>query len=177
MTLIELMVAISLSVVVLSIIMILYIFGLRSFAAMGNYAELNSQSRLALDEMTREIRQANQLLDIQASGRQKWIVLANTNATPALTNKYSWDADSGTMIWDRWQDGVQTTKTTLTGCDAWTFEMYTRAPSTNGTFSATKDMTLCKLINMSWKCTRTILGRKVNSEAVLTAQIVLRNKQ
>src|SRR5215204_7591260 len=149
MSLVELMVAISLSGIVLTVIMMLYVFGLRSFAAMGNYGELNNQSRLALDEMSREIRQATQVLAVQASGDTRWIMLANTNATPALTNKYTWDRASASMTWDHWQDGVQTTKTNLTGCDAWVFEMYTRAPNSNGTFSATTDMGLCKLINMS----------------------------
>jgi type II secretory pathway component PulJ len=177
MTLVELMVAISLAGIVLTVIMMLYIFGLRSFASMGNYAELNSQSRLALDEMSREIRQATQVLDVQANGSTRWILLANTNAAPALTNKYTWDSATSTMTWDQWQNGVQTQKTNLTGCDGWVFEMYTRAPDTNGVFTSTKDKSLCKLINMSWKCTRTILGKKLNTEAVLTAQIVLRNKQ
>jgi hypothetical protein len=177
MTLIELMVAIGLAGLALTIIMTLYVFGLRCFASMGNYAQLNSQNRLALDEMTREIRQANQLLEIQGNGNSKWLILANTNGVSACTNRYSWKEASGVMIWDRWQNGVHTSKTNLTNCDDWTFEMYTRAPNTNGTFSATKDMSLCKLINMSWKCSRTILGRKLNSEAVLTAQIVLRNMQ
>ena len=30
---------------------------------------------------------------------------------------------------------------------------------------------------MTWKCSRTILGQKANTESVQTAQVVLRNKQ
>ena len=176
MTLPEMMVAISLSVIVLTMVMLLYIFGLRSFAAMGNYAELNSQSRLALDEMSREIRQSTSVLGAQPNGTTRWLQVANTNVTPATIDRFSWDKSTGAMVWDRWQDGVKSTKTNLVGCDVWTFEMYTRAPDTNGVFTATKDISLCKLINMNWKCTRTILGKKLNTEAVLTAEIVLRNK-
>ena len=177
MSLIELTVAISLSAIVLTVIMMLYMFGLRSFAAMGNYAQLSTQTRLALDKMTREIRQATHIVDLQANGNTRWMLLANTNATPAVTNKYTWDSGTEVMVWDHWQNGVQTTQTNLTGCDDWNFEMCTRAPDTNGTFTVTKDPALCKLVNMNWKCTRSIMAKKLNSEAVLTAQIVLRNKQ
>jgi hypothetical protein len=176
MSLMEMMVALSLSVIVLTMVMLLYIFGLRSFAAMGNYAELNSQSRLALDEMSREIRQSTSVLGAEPNGATRWLLVANTNASPATIDRFSWNQGNGAMVWDRWQGGNKTTKTNLVGCDLWTFEMYTRAPDTNGFFSATKDISLCKLINMNWKCTRTILGKKLNSEAVLTAEIVLRNK-
>jgi prepilin-type N-terminal cleavage/methylation domain-containing protein len=176
MTLPEMMVAISLSVIVLTMVMLLYIFGLRSFAAMGNYAELNSQSRLALDEMSREIRQSTSVLEAQTSGSTRWLLVANTNTSPSTIDRFSWSQSTGQMVWERWLNGNKTTKTNLVGCDLWSFEMYTRAPDTNGAFSSTKDLSLCKLINMNWKCTRTILGKKLNSEAVLTAEIVLRNK-
>lgn len=39
------------------------------------------------------------------------------------------------------------------------------------------DLSLCKLIKVYWKCSRNILGQKVNTESVQAAQIVLRNKQ
>jgi hypothetical protein len=32
-----------------------------------------------------------------------------------------------------------------------------------------------KLISVSWRCSRTILGAKVNTESVQTAQICIRN--
>jgi len=38
------------------------------------------------------------------------------------------------------------------------------------------DINACKLINMTWKCSRTIFGSKRNTESIQTAQIVLRNK-
>jgi hypothetical protein len=48
-------------------------------------------------------------------------------------------------------------------------------PATNGT--GVLDVNLCKLINLSWKCSRTIFAQKVNTESVQAAQIVLRSKQ
>ena len=71
----------------------------------------------------------------------------------------------------------QPTRTNLAGCDQWTFSMFQRTPTNNWTFYPASDKSLCKLIQMSWKCSRTILGKKINTEEVMTAEVVLRNKQ
>jgi hypothetical protein len=80
----------------------------------------------------------------------------------------------------------QPTVTALTGCDRWSFSLYQRTPWVTPTnilyYPATNitgrlDVSLCKLINLSWKCSRKILAQKVNTESVQAAQIVLRNKQ
>ena len=51
--------------------------------------------------------------------------------------------------------------------------MFFPATNTAGAY----DLSTCKLINMTRKCSRTILGSKLNTESVQTAQVVLRNKQ
>jgi len=76
--------------------------------------------------------------------------------------------------------------TALTECDTWNFALYQRTPyitstnvlyypATNG--SGVMDVNLCKLISLSWKCSRTIFAQKVNTESVQAAQIILRSKQ
>jgi hypothetical protein len=73
----------------------------------------------------------------------------------------------------------------LTECDRWDFELYQRTPKSGGTYvfypatniAGAYDLSICKLIDMTWKCSRTILGSKANTESVQTAQVVLRNKQ
>ena len=176
MTVLELIVASGVGAIVLTILWLLTVFAFRSFAALGNYAELDGTSRRALDLMGYEIRQATHVVGIQNSGNLRWLTVANTNAM--VTNTYTWDAGTAVMTWDRWEGGTHLSRTNLTGCDMWTIDMYTRAPKTNdGTFNLTSDPKLCKLINMQWKCSRSILGEKVNTETVLTAQLVLRNKQ
>jgi len=42
-------------------------------------------------------------------------------------------------------------------------------------FNEVSNLKECKLINMSWRCSRTMSG-KVNAENVQAMQIVLRNK-
>jgi hypothetical protein len=76
--------------------------------------------------------------------------------------------------------------TVLTECDRWDFGLYQRTPlvtSSNVFYypatntAGTLDPKLCKLINLSWKCSRLVAAQKLNTESVQAAQFVLRNKQ
>lgn len=179
-TLIEMMIGVALSSIILALAGSLYLFGSRSFVAMGNYADLDTKSRAALDLMTRDIRQATLVTAFQNSGTTKWITI--TNAVAGTTATYTWKAAPRTLVC---QKPGQPDQVYLTECDSWNFQLFQRAPQQNGSyifFPATNtvgayDLSICKLINMTWKCSRTILGSKVNTESVQTAQVVLRNKQ
>ncbi len=177
MTLIEIMIGAGLATIVLTMVMMLYMFGLRSFGSMGNYAEMDGQSRQSLDRMMREIRSSSMVVGVQNSGATKWLKVATLppSVNSPVTNLFTWDSTSGMLVWD--QSG-QASKTILTGCDQWSFSMFQRTPQTNGgwQFTETTDQTICKLINMSWKCSRTNIIRKFNSESMVSAQVVLRNK-
>ena len=61
MTLLELLVAVSIGGLVLAVIGFMYLNTLRSFAAIGNYAELDNASRNALDVLSRDVRQSRSL--------------------------------------------------------------------------------------------------------------------
>ena len=172
MTLAEILIATGLGSILLTVLMMLFMSSLRSFAGLGNYASLTGQSRKSLDLMLRELRQATQIVGYQTNGATIWLKVANTNA-PAVTNTFTWNTNASVLTWDK--TGFPT-RTNLTGCDNWSFAFYQRYPSTNWTFYAPTNSSLCKLITMSWKCSRTILGRKINTEEVMTAQVVLRNK-
>jgi prepilin-type N-terminal cleavage/methylation domain-containing protein len=180
MTLVEVMVAVGLGSMLLASASSLWLFGSRSFVAMGNYSSLDTKSRNALDQMSRDLRQATQVIAVQNSGTSKR--LAVTNALTGTGITYSWEATPRTLVC---QKTGQPEQVYLTECDRWDFELYQRTPQKNGSyvfFPATNtagiyDLSVCKLINMTWKCSRTILGSKVNTESVQTAQVVLRNKQ
>jgi len=179
-TLPEMMVAVALSSMLLASAASLWLFGSRSFAAMGNYTDLDARSRNALDQMSRDVRQATQVTAFQRSGTTKWFTVTNTALGTGVT--YTWNATPRTLVC---QKSGQTEQVYLTECDRWDFELYQRAPQKGGNYvfwpatnaAGAYDLSICKLINTSWKCSRTILGSKVNTESVQTAQIVLRNKQ
>jgi prepilin-type N-terminal cleavage/methylation domain-containing protein len=171
MTLVELMVAIAIGTLVTAAVVGLFISSLANFAGLGNYAELTGQSRLSLDRLSREIREATQVVSWNTTGHTKSLTVANAFA--GTTTTYTWDSTTRVLSCEK---TGEPTRTCLTGCDAWDVTFYQRTPANNWTFYPTTDLVRCKLINMSWKCSRTILGRKSNTENVVTAEIVLRNK-
>jgi hypothetical protein len=170
-SLVELMVTSAVGLLLLTVVAVMFTFGLRSFASMGNYSELDGKSRRALDLITRDVRQASRVLSYQSNATSR--VLTLTNFTGG-TLVYSWDAASGLLTCDK---TGESTAVYLTGCDLWNATLFQRTPGTNNNFYTTADPATCKLINMSWRCSRAVMGRKLNTESVLTAQIVLRNKQ
>src|SRR6266542_2623800 len=60
-TLVEVMVASALGLLLATAIATFAFFSSRSFVAMASYTEMNHRSQLALDKMSKEIRQARQL--------------------------------------------------------------------------------------------------------------------
>jgi prepilin-type N-terminal cleavage/methylation domain-containing protein len=180
MTLLEMMVAVALGSMLLASVASLWLFGSRSFAAMANYTDLDARSRNALDQMSRDIRQATEMAAFQKSGSTKWLTVTNTALGAGAT--YTWSAPTRQLVC---QKSGQADQVYLTECDSWEFELYQRTPQKGGNYvfwpatnkAGAYDLSICKLINMSWKCSRTILGSKLNTESVQTAQVVLRNKQ
>src|SRR5262245_12119097 len=90
MTLVELMVSVGLGGLVLGSLMMIFCFGMRSFAGLGEYASLTGQSRLALDRMSREIRSATRVLSTNTNLPIK--TLALTNAIDGTWTTYTWDS-------------------------------------------------------------------------------------
>jgi Tfp pilus assembly protein PilW len=178
-TLVELLIAIGVGSLVLGVVALLSIFSLRSFSAIGNYADLDNRSRSALDLMSREIREASAVTAFQNTGSSRWLTI--TNATDGTQTRFVWNAGTGRLSAEK----AGTTTLLLSQCDRWDFKLYQRTPrqnTTNTFYAATNGAGVyvpssCKLIDMTWKCSRQILGHKYNTESVQTAQVVLRNKQ
>src|SRR5438105_4548205 len=66
-TLIELMVASGVGLIVLTSLMLVFLFANRSFASLTNYLDLDQKTQVALDKMSREIRQVNMLTDYSST--------------------------------------------------------------------------------------------------------------
>ena len=130
MTLVEVMVAVALSSILLAMGGSLWLFGSRSFAAMGNYTDLDAKSRNALDQMSRDIRQATAVTAVDRSKTAKSLTVTNTVLGTGAT--YTWQASTGTLTC---QKPGQAEEVYLTGCDGWDFELYQRTPQKNGTYT------------------------------------------
>jgi prepilin-type N-terminal cleavage/methylation domain-containing protein len=167
-TLLEMLVALSIASLVFAALGTLAVFTARGFVATGNYADLDRASRNALDVITRDIRESR---SVAIFSNTKMTLVNYSNQLLVL----EWKPSTGQMT--RTLNG--TTTVLLTGCDFLSFSNYIRVP-TNGwqwypVSSNTNIASPTKLVDVSWKCSRQILGKKINTESVQTAKIVIRN--
>lgn len=175
----EVLIVLGLSSLVLTTVASLTLYGARSSIALVNYTDLDAKSRYALDVITREIRQANAVTSLQTNNNS--ITLTNSIQAALVTLTYDPSARTVTLSKTGQADSI-----VLTECDRWSVGMYQRTPIVTATnllfYPATNtagvlDRNLCKLLSLSWKCSRQILAQKVNTESVQAAQVVLRSKQ
>jgi Tfp pilus assembly protein PilW len=180
-TVAELMVASSIGMLVLAGVAFMSLYGSRSYIAVANYTDLEAKSRYALDVISREVRQANAVLSFQTNLPTKSLTLTNSAQAAVISLTYDSNARTVTLA----KTG-QSPMDVLTECDRWDFSLYQRTPlitATNVTFFYATNTagaitpSLCKLINLSWKCSRQVAAQKLSTESVQAAQLVLRNKQ
>ena len=161
------------SAIVLAALLGFSVYASRSFAALSNYVELEQKSQNALDTMTRDIRQTLALTNYETT----------TLNGRTITNKLTFlDSDNQALTYI-FQNGVLNkvkngvTTMLLTNCDFLTFQIFQRNP-VSGTYDVypTASAANCKLINVSWICSRSILGSRLNTESVQTAKIVIRKQ-
>jgi len=164
-TLMEVMISLGIATLfVIGVITFTTITFKQGIFAISNYTDLNTKSRLTLDVMSRDIRNAAGLKTYATNS----ITMTNASGT---TFTYTWD---GASKFTRTFGGVSTLM--MTNCDYLSFSIYQRNP-TNGYnfYSAAAIPSQTKLVDVSWRCSRTYLGKKLNTESVQTARIVIRN--
>jgi type II secretory pathway pseudopilin PulG len=164
-TLIEVLVATGLAGVVVTVIAMLAYFTSRSFVAATNYSDMALLSRMALDNMSRTIRQARLVKACTTNS----ITLLDANGN---TVQYTLNPATRSLV--NVSGGV--TNTYLTGCNSLQFWIYQRTPISNSfTCYNTATVTNAKLVQVTWSCSRKIFGANVNNEVVESANICLRN--
>jgi len=163
MTIMELMVAIAVGSLILMVVAMVFANGIRSFAMMGSYVSMDRDSRNALDRMSREIRRAGSL----ASFAPDCLVFTKYGM-PSFKLVYQWDGDLHQLT--EWKTGNTKTNILLTDCDEFAFAMQ------KASGVATTDVSQGKGITVTWKCSRTILGKELATEQMQQALIIVRNK-
>lgn len=151
-----------------------FIFSLRSFAAMSNYAILDKANREAMDKLTREIRQAKQVTSFSTNPPSLNLVNGD-----GLTVIYTFNPNSHQMVRDA-SDGSH--QVLLTNCNLLNFDLRQRNPSNGvwGIFPAATGQwqQTVKAVELTWKTSMNISPTaNVNSENVQTARIVIRNQK
>jgi Tfp pilus assembly protein PilW len=160
-TLIEVMISVVIGIIVVASILAMTIVSTQNFAATSNYVNMDTQSRNAMDRISREIRNASFVSNYVANTS---LVLINANKNSTINLTYNSTSNSITLTTN------QVTTATLTGCTNFSLQLLSRdfQTSTNPPVDG-------KVVNMSWKCSRRIIGSTFNTEVAQTAQVVLRN--
>ncbi len=143
----------------------------RNFATISNYVELDDVNRLAMDQITRDLRQANRITSYDTyNNTTNAITLEDSDGQP-LTYSYS----PGARTLTRTKNSVS--KVLLTECDVLKFSLGQRNPA-SGTYDVypAANADLAKVLCVSWVCSRKILGIKATTESVQTARIVIRKQ-
>jgi type II secretory pathway pseudopilin PulG len=153
----------------------IFLFCIRSFAALTNYAVLDKADRQAMDTVVREIRQAQYVLNCTSNATSRSLTLLNGDGVNVT---YTFDAT--TQQFTR-NDGTVTVL--LTNCNLLNFALYVRPPeansfdnyplSTNSNYQ--NDV---KIVELTWKTAMNICPTaQINSEDVQTAKVVIRKQK
>lgn len=176
-SLVEMMVGLGVFAICALSLAAIFLFSVRSYAAMANYALLDQYNRQAMDQLTYEIRQAQQVLDYGSNATSSSLTIVNGSG---INVTYTFDS-SLQHVQRTASDG--SSKVLLTNCSLLNFGLYMRPP-TNGTFDvypvdmSTNWQQMVKVVQLSWKTAMSICPTaEVNSEDIQTARIVIRKQQ
>ncbi len=173
-TLVEMMVAVAVFAMGGAALMALYLFSVKTMASMYNYAVLDQYNRQAMDLLTREVRQARNVM-AYTTNSITILTSADDGSTPTVI--YSFNPTSKKMI-RTCSDG--TSKLLLNNCNLLSFQLFTRCPS-NGVFGSFPVATgswsnTVKVVQLTWKTSMTLPSGIINSENIQTARIVIRKQ-
>jgi prepilin-type N-terminal cleavage/methylation domain-containing protein len=164
-TLVEVMVATAIGLMAATAVITMLIFAFKSFVALTNYADIELESQLALDKMSKEIRQARQVTSYTTNS----VTFLDSSGSNVV---YSYDTNSATL----WRYGGGLTNAYLTNCDSLQFWIYQHTVISNS-FDAYSPafVTNARLLQVTWHCARNIEGVLTNSDSVQSASIAIRN--
>jgi Tfp pilus assembly protein PilW len=170
----DMAVAIAVSGIILTALLSFTVYAAKSFAAMQNYVDLEQKSQGALDVLTRDIREAQFLASYGTT---------TLSDGARVTNVVTFQDSDNTPLSFIFTNNVlrrikgTETSTLLTNVDYLTFQIFQRNPVA-GSYDQypTGDATNCKLVSVSWICSRNIMGSKINTESVQTAKVVIRKQ-
>ncbi len=125
--------------------------------------------------MSSEIRQA----DLLTAATSTSLTFQTTDSATGAKHTLKYDYDPATQVLNRIFDGGQP-EVLLTECTYLQFGTFQRntTPSLDNAFVpvATSQANLCKVVQLTWICSRKILGKTANTESVQSAKVVIRKK-
>ncbi|EEF61595.1 PilW family protein [Pedosphaera parvula] len=169
-TLVEMMISVGLGAVIMAAVASTYIFSNRTLDATANYAELDRQSRNALDKVTGVVREVAKATSISPTS-------VDLQTLPDAANHFytvTFRSNNNTL---EYIGTNGTTTVLLKGCSYFHFSYFQRTPLPNTTmlFNPASSADDTKVIIMDWVCKKTNYMSITDSESIQTAKVVLRN--
>ena len=174
-TLVELMVATGIFSISGLALATIFLFCVRSFAAMTNYATLDKCNRHAMDIVTSEIRQAQKVLNYSSNATSTSLTILNGGGVNVT---YAFDSTKQQFTRNDGNNAVL-----LTNCNLVAFGLFVRPPASNSfdmypLSTGSNWQQQVKTIQLTWKTSMNICPTaQINSEDVQTACIVIRKQQ
>lgn len=165
-TLSETLISVGITGILMLVIVAMMMTSGRAFYALSNYVDLDAANKVAMDTLTRDLRECNRVTACTATS----ISIEDSDGS---TIAYTYNAGSETFV--RSKNGVS--KTLLTRCSTMAVSIAQRNP-VGGSYDVypTATPSTAKVVNVSWNCYRTIFGARANTESVQTARIVIRKQ-
>jgi hypothetical protein len=141
------------------------LYSTRFFMTIRNCVDLDGQARVAVDRMSQEIRQADRVVSYES---QKISLALGTN-----TVTYVYDANAKALV----RLSANRRTVLLSGCESARFDIFMRQ-ATNAVYESFPSATVdnAKVVQITWNCSRNILGSKANTESMQSAQVVIRKQ-
>ena len=166
-TLVEVMIAAGLSGLFLAVCLSMALFTSRSIASVTESVDLNARSRHAIDRMGRKLRQASVVKSFSATS------VSLVYDGRALS--YTYNPNTKTLE----ENDAGNLTTLLEYCDELAFSFYKRNPSSNSLFNQFPVLTAtneAKVIQVNWRCSRSLVGEFSGSSEMVSARFVIRAK-
>lgn len=166
MTLVEVMVGVAIASLVFAIVAVFSFHAARGSASAVNYVGLASQNRMAVDVMSKKLRQASA---ITAFGPGEITAMLNGRSV-----RYYYDARTRSVM----EEAGGRSRVLLEGVDAFGFELYQRN-AVAGSFEqvpAGGSPRAAKLVQMNWRTSRTTSVLPTQTDRVVSVRVALRAK-
>ena len=141
-TLIEILFTMGITTLCLSALGLFYVFATHSFATLFNYVDLDDANRIAMDQLTRDIRQS----DCIASFATNQLVLQDSDGLPL-----SWTYDPVSRTVTRAKQN-SSSNVLLQECDALRFDVRQRNVVSNSyeVYPIATNAATAKVVNVYW---------------------------
>jgi prepilin-type N-terminal cleavage/methylation domain-containing protein len=165
-TLVELLITLGVGGLLLASVALISENFMRSVAFLTNSVEMDAKSRIAFDRLSREIRQCDA---VQSCSDNELVLRLGTNLV-----HFVYKPDTRHLM--RYE-GEDKAELYLGGCDFIRFDLYQRNLR-NGKYDNYPAATpaSCKVVQVSWICSRELLGAKASTATMQSAKVVIRKQ-